>query len=140
MLGKGKILAIDYGKGSFGLAVCDEGRQMVFGRGVMKNKKGLSFLLEQLNTFCVQEGVVEIVVGLPLGIEGQDTEQTKRIRHFAEKLKDKVNLPVSFQDESFTSFEAGQMLKELGVHPQNRKQDEDELAAVLILQRYLSQL
>ncbi len=137
----GKILAIDYGASTVGLAVSDHGQQMVFGRGVMDFKKGQEQLLVQIGQLCDAEKAVAVVVGLPLGEEGQETEQTKRIRTFAERLEPKLGgVPVFFQDESFSSFEAGNFLADMNIKGSNRKQYEDELAAILILKRYLAKM
>ena len=79
-------------------------------------------------------------MGIPVGKEGEETTQTGRIRGFGEKLQEYLGeeIPVAFEDESFTSFEADEFLdKIMNVRGRDRKQSEDELAAVLILKRYL---
>lgn len=140
MKNRGKILAIDFGAKTVGLAVSDEDQMMVFGRGVIKDYKSLAHLFEKIKEFCVKEDVIEVVMGIPVGREGEETAQTGRIRGFGEKLQEYLGkeIPVEFEDESFTSFEADEFLdKILHVRGRDRKQSEDELAAVLILKRYL---
>jgi putative Holliday junction resolvase len=136
---KGKILALDFGNRTVGLAVSDEDRTMVFGRGVIRDFKSLAGLFGRIAEFCMKEGIVGVVMGIPSGKEGQETPQTERIRGIGEKLGDFLkDIPVEFEDESFTSFEADDYLSGIkGVRGRDRKQMEDELAAVIILKRYL---
>lgn len=139
MKNKGKILALDFGNRTVGLAVSDEDRTMVFGRGVIRDFKSLAGLFGRIAEFCMKEGIVGVVMGIPSGKEGQETPQTERIRGIGEKLGDFLkDIPVEFEDESFTSFEADDYLSGIkGVRGRDRKQMEDELAAVIILKRYL---
>ena len=134
----GKILAIDYGTKRLGLAVCDSGRTMAFGRGILDRSKGMKTVGQFLQKLCVDEGIKEVVFGLPLGNENEETEQTERVRNFAKKLG--LYLPdmrMSFFDESFTSYQADQFLAQMELKPHERRQSEDELAAIFILNRYL---
>lgn len=139
MKNRGKILAIDFGQKTVGLAVSDEDQTMVFGRGVIKNYQSLVFLFEKIRAFCEKEKVAEIVMGVPVGQDGEDTPQSERIRGIGVKLEEHLgDIQVSFEDESFTSFEADEFLdKILQVRGRDRKESEDELAAVLILKRFL---
>lgn len=140
MKNRGKILAIDFGRKTVGLAVSDEDQTMVFGRGVIRDYKSLARLFEKIRDFCRKETVVEVVMGIPVGREGEDTPQTERIRGFGEKLQEYLgnDIPVAFEDESFTSFEAEEFLEKiLHIRGRDRKQSVDEMAAVLILKRYL---
>ncbi|MFA5829102.1 MAG: Holliday junction resolvase RuvX [Candidatus Gracilibacteria bacterium] len=142
---KGKILAIDYGLAAIGLAICDDSQQFVFGKGVLNPLKGLKPVFEKILKFCRDEQVQTVVVGLPLGSEGEETPQTARVRKFITKLEDflKQNGFVPsfvFEDESFTSYEADKHLADLGLKGSQRKQYEDELAAILILKKHLKLL
>lgn len=134
---KGKILAIDFGHHFVGLAVSDDARLMAFGRGVIKGYKSLRVLFDKLRDFCLSEKVVLIVMGLPFGSDGVETKKVVRLRSIGKKLEEFLGIPVDFVDESYSSFEAGQRLMEMGVKFHNVKEREDEVAAVLILERYL---
>jgi len=138
VLQNGKILAIDYGSSTIGLAVSDEKQQMAFGRGVIKRKIGFEKVAGFIRELCHKEGVVKIVIGLPMSEEGNETVQTSHIRKFAHKLGSNIrDIPILFFDESFTSFEADRFLASLKVKASKRKQFEDELAAVFILEHFL---
>lgn len=134
----GKVLALDYGKNTIGLAITDESRQFVFGRGVLSQKKGFKSVISFLQGICVECEIKAIIVGLPLDIEGEDTDQTLVIRKFVEKLKKILPLvEFHFVDESFTTFEARQFLTGIGMKAKEQKENKDELAAILILQKWL---
>ena len=138
---KGRLLAIDYGARHIGLAVSDPDRMMAFGRGKLLNKN-IEHLLAQLLSLVEVEAVSKILIGLPLGPDREETEQTSRIRQFAAKLGNYLaaaglDLEMEFVDESFSSYEAGRMLDELGVPARRKKSTEDELAAVVLIRRYI---
>lgn len=135
MENKGKLLAIDFGDRNTGLAVCDESQTFVFGRGVLSGYKRLDELFEKIVVLCQEENIVEIVFGVPLGKEGEETEQSRRHRDIGSRLEQYIGtISVVYQDESHTSFEANSVVKD----PKLRKKySEHELAAVVILNRYL---
>ena len=135
-MAKGKILAIDYGTSKIGLAVSDDARLLAFGRGIVDRSKGFEAMVHRLEDLWAKENIVEFVFGLPLDDKGEEGESAKRVRNFAVKLglyfKDK---PMNFVDESFSSFQAQRLQQEAGRHG-----NDDELAATIILQRYLDTL
>lgn len=85
-----------------------------------------------------QYGAKKIVIGLPYNENGEEAIQAKFIRRFTEVLKEKTNLPIIFEDESDTSSEAEQLLKEQGFTFFEAKNKVDSLAARLILEQYLN--
>lgn len=93
--------------------------------------------LAQIATQCEQLGVVQIVVGLPLRLDGSEGEAARRARRFADKLKARTGLAVAMWDERLTSRAAGRVLGEAGVRGSKRRQSVDPIAAALILQGYL---
>ena len=138
----GKILALDYGKSKIGAAISDETRSMVFGRGRIDCKNGLNAFFEKLRMWCTEDDIATIVIGLPYNQEGKETAQTRRIRNFAKKLEHFLNASrlaanIVFEDESFSSFEATEHLTQIGFKAKKSKEHEDELAAVLVLKRYI---
>lgn len=137
-----KILALDYGAAKIGVAISDEGQSMVFGRGFLERKDGIFNCFEKILQLCKTEKIAIIVAGLPLNEEGHDTVQSKKIRNFVRKLehflkKHSISAQIFFEDESFSSFEASEHLAGLGFKVKKSKKYEDELAAILILQKYL---
>lgn len=138
MKNKGKILGIDFGAASVGLAITDEQQTMVFGRGVIKKYGSLQNLAKKLHQLCEQENAVKVVMGLPIAVAEKSQSQTQKIRNIGKKLRLYLHgIDFEFQDESFSSFEAREALKKLDVKAKNYKKTEDEMAAIIILQNYL---
>jgi putative Holliday junction resolvase len=93
--------------------------------------------LAQIASQCERLGVEQLVVGLPLRLDGSEGEAARRARRFAEKLKARTGLEVVMWDERLTSRAAGRVLGEAGVRGSKRRQAVDPIAAALILQGYL---
>lgn len=91
---------------------------------------------EQLVAILKEYAVSTVVVGLPRGLEGQDTSQTKYVKDFGEELTQRFGVTIVWQDEALTSREAERLLQESG-RPY-AKGDIDAQAARLILEDYLA--
>lgn len=78
-----------------------------------------------------------LVVGLPLSLDGEEHELSRRCRRFANQLHGRFALPVSLVDERLTSVAAEARLKEAGLGGRGRKAVIDSVAAQEILQSYL---
>ncbi|WP_303857991.1 Holliday junction resolvase RuvX [Aminicella lysinilytica] len=84
-----------------------------------------------------------IVIGLPLNMNGTDSEQTGKVREFGTMLENKMRstamkgIEIIWQDERLTTVQAERVLVEADVSRKKRKQVIDKQAAVLILQSYL---
>lgn len=138
---KGKVMAIDYGGAKVGLAVSDGDRQMAFGRGVLRDHSKEKLVGEILK-IVENEGLNQVVIGLPLGPNGEETDQTQRIRDFGLLISEiavkcDVTISIDYIDESFSTFEANQRMREMGLDLAQRKATEDEMAAIILLQRYI---
>lgn len=123
-----RYLGIDYGEKRIGVAVSDPLGRIAFPKKVIFNR-GRELVLMKLKSLLEEEKIALIVIGLPLGLEGRDTEQTKRVRDFAEMLKKELNIAVEFENEMFTTH----MVLQSGI----KKEHADEAAATVILQSYL---
>lgn len=80
-----------------------------------------------------------IVIGLPLSLEGTETEWTAEVRTFGSKLAERTGVPVSYLDERLTSVVAEKTVRSLGLKrgERERKDRVDAAAARLILQTFL---
>ncbi len=90
---------------------------------------------EKLSEVIKQNEIGQIIIGLPRGLAGQETAQTKHVREFAGELASHFSLPVHWQDEALTSVQAETILN--GSGKPYKKADIDALAASLILADYL---
>ena len=133
------ILGLDIGDARTGVAISDE-----LGIGAHPlctiQRKSRKALLAELQELIAVHKVERIVIGLPLQLDGETGAQARKVKRFAEKLEQHVNLPIIFWDESFTTFEATQILQGTKKRRKKRKQVIDQVAAVLILEGYLEEL
>ncbi|MCB0879961.1 MAG: Holliday junction resolvase RuvX [Thermoleophilia bacterium] len=98
----GRVLALDYGKARTGVAMTDPSRTIVqAGEPVLKANS--SDGLATIAALVASEGVTHVVVGLPVGLRGDETKQTAQCRSFAARLAQHVDVPVELHDERFTS-------------------------------------
>lgn len=131
-----RLLGIDYGLKRVGLALADEGSGMAFPRPVIE-RTSTDALVAEIGRMAVEESIGAVVLGLPLALDGQDTDMTRQVRNLAKKIKAKTGLPVHLVDERLTSAEAQARLREAGISARKMKERLDSGAAVLILQAYL---
>jgi len=100
-----------------------------------KNKR---YDFEQLQRVIREFGVAEIVVGLPLRMSGAEGTQSEKMRSFADELQRRMGIPVHLWDERLTSAEANRVLRESEMSIRRRGEVVDRLAAVLILQSWMT--
>ncbi|HDZ16226.1 hypothetical protein LCGC14_1634700 [marine sediment metagenome] len=80
-----------------------------------------------------------LIVGLPLNMDGTEQEMTAAAKRFGNRLNGRFNVPVEWQDERLTTFEA---LEQMGIRSKmdsKQRSDVDQLSAQLILQSWLNQ-
>ncbi len=91
--------------------------------------------LKNLRNIIDSEEVGALVIGLPRGLSGQTTEQTRVVEAFTKDLQEQLSLPVYFQDEALTSTKAEAELEKQG--KMYSRGDIDALAAAYILEDFL---
>jgi putative Holliday junction resolvase len=127
------ILALDVGDKRIGIAVAR--RDVRLARPLVTLANDDSFWNE-LGKLVQEHEVGELVIGLPRGLDGQETGQTKAAQAFASELQTHVSLPVYMIDEAVTSVKAEQELQRRG--KPYKKSAIDALAATFILEDYLN--
>lgn len=134
-----RALGLDIGTKTIGIALSDALGWTA--RPLMTIKRASwAADLATLRTLVETHEVGLLVVGLPLGGDGQMTEQARYSQRGAEKIQQELGLPVAFVDESMSSAEAEATLLEMGISRKKRKGISiDQQAAALILQDYLNQ-
>ncbi len=130
----GKILALDIGTVRIGLAIASTVARLSSPYRTIANDDAV---WQTLRDICAKEDVVQLVAGLPRGLDGQATNQTAYAEQFVGMLASELNLPVSLIDEAVTSRQAETELMARG--KQFSKGDIDALAAVYILDDYLQE-
>lgn len=124
-----RVLALDYGSARCGVAITDPTQIIVTPLPVVERpatRKGFARVLGLIR----EHGVKTVVVGLPLGLSGDDTAQTVETREFAERLRQSLGrrVPVELYDERFTT----RMAERFG-----GEGDEDSRAAAHLLEGWL---
>lgn len=132
------ILGFDFGQKNIGVAVGQDLTKTANELTVIKARDGIPNW-DDINQLIEQWQPQLLVVGLPLNMDGTEQAMTFAAKKFGNRLKAKFKLPVEWQDERLTTFEA---LDQLGIHDkmQSKHQgDVDRVSAQLILQSWLNQ-
>jgi putative Holliday junction resolvase len=148
-----KILALDYGRTKIGIALADVQARIAAPFATLP-RINRNEDMRRLREMARQEKVQQIVVGLPLRLDGTQGDMADEVARFAERVRKQVGVPVELVDERLTSWEAERILEEeLGrklMHQethQGRKKTSraadtkytvDAVAAMVILREYLS--
>lgn len=133
-MGSENILGLDVGERRIGVAVANVSARLP--RPLMTIDRMETDAFEAIISLADEYKAAHIIIGLPRGLSGQETEQTLSIRRFAEELKKRIKLPISLQDEAGTS-----LLAKAELNAKNKlyeKGDVDKLAATYILQDWLN--
>ncbi len=130
-----RILGIDYGSRRVGLAISDALGLAAHGLPTVENDSEEE-LLDALKRIVGEREVDEIVVGLPLNMDGSEGDQAERSRSFADSLR-ALGRPVHLVDERLSTERAHRVMKSAGVKHARRGRHADRLAAQFILQKYL---
>ena len=104
----GRVLGIDYGDSRVGLALSDPLKMIASPYKTIKNK-GSDFLIEEISNINILEDIEYLVLGLPIGLKGQETRQTTKVRNFGIILSS-LKIDVHLQDERLSSISATKSL------------------------------
>jgi putative Holliday junction resolvase len=131
-----RYLAIDYGLKRTGLAVCDARETIA---SPLKVLAGQRRLVEEIEQIVASENIEGIVLGLPLNMDGSEGPQARQVLAFADRLKQRLGIPIYLQDERLSSFGAEEKLQTRGLSRAERRERLDALAAAEILQAFLDE-
>ena len=135
----GRILGIDFGERRIGLALSDPTATIAQPLPTLTRRMGKRPPVAALVEIITQNEVERVVIGLPLDLSGAETDWTKTVRDFGEKLQARAAVPVDYLDERLTSVQAERAVRSLGLKRSDREQKGrvDAAAAVLLLQTFL---
>lgn len=119
-----------------GVAISDDLGLMAHPRGVLAAKPRTK-LIEALAELVREEGIVRIVVGLPLDLRGTEGEAARRVRYLAQAIADATNVAVELVDERLTTVQAQRALTASELKGEKARARIDEASAVEILQAWL---
>ena len=146
----GSVLSIDYGRERMGLAIADGKARMARPLSTME-RVNRNEDMRRLRGLVRDHGVKQIVVGLPLKLDGTPSEMAEEAERFARRMRRQIGVPVEMVDERLTSWEAERLLEETqgrflhgeksgGSRKRKRTPERatvDAMAAAVILNEYL---
>lgn len=131
------IMSVDYGRVRTGVAVCDKSETLASPAAVIK-EYDMEKLAEKIAGLAVIKEAEQIVVGLPVNMNGSEGESAANVRNFVSILKTKTDLEIVLRDERGTTVTAHGYLNDTNTRGKKRKAVVDSVAAVIILEDYLS--
>ena len=131
-----RYLGIDVGRARIGLALADDVLRTARAHRTV-HRRGDAADLAALAEVAARYEVTRLVIGLPLNMDGTEGGSAKLARSFAARLEVRLGLPVEFQDERLSTFEASTRLRDQGLSARDQKGVIDAEAAAVILQGWL---
>ena len=132
-----RFLCIDLGDKRTGLAVGDDELYMAHPVCVLEISIGQP-LVDAIVEAIGNNAADELVIGLPLHMDGTEGQRAKITKAFADQITNVVDITINFQDERLTSAVAEELLSGSGKTHKQKKQTRDALAAAEILTDFLS--
>jgi putative holliday junction resolvase len=136
---KGRIVAIDPGTKRIGVAVSDPSRVLATPLPIVERTSWKKLLL-QIRGILAEYDAKALVVGLPYNFDGTESEMTAEARNMARKFQLSLAVPVFFQDERATTYEARGRLWKAGFEGKGMQRVLDSEAATIILSDFLDRL
>ncbi|HEY2881000.1 MAG TPA: Holliday junction resolvase RuvX [Pirellulales bacterium] len=132
----GRLAGIDFGTVRIGVAITDPEQRIA---SPLENytRRGAQADAMFFRKLAAEERVVQFVVGLPVHLDGRESQKSIEARQFGGWLTEITGVPVTFFDERFTSVEAEQLLGGAELTKKQRKARLDKLAAQILLTAYL---
>lgn len=131
-LGSGKLAGLDVGTKTIGLATCDAGWSFAGPAETIRRSK-FTQDMAALKVFIERGGIIGLVVGLPLNLDGTDSPRTQSVRAFARNLRP-LGLPILLWDERWSTMAVERAMIEADVSRAKRAEKVDAMAAAHILQ------
>ena len=125
------ILSIDHGLKRIGLAIGNSDRKIATPISHINNMSEI-FVIDQIKSIIKDYEIEEIIIGIPLDEDGNDSLQSDKVRKFAYLLKKNVNLKLFGIDERFSSVDSEKILIDVDLSRKKRKQNIDSLSASII--------
>lgn len=127
------IIALDYGQKKIGIAISNQEHTIAMPLTIITGSND-SNKFQAISDIIKLYSVCAIVLGLPISMDGTNSQQTQIVQNFAEKLQHAVYLPIYLQDERLTSRAADSLLKSFGMSRKDRNSQDDSIAASMLLE------
>ncbi|MBN2224658.1 MAG: Holliday junction resolvase RuvX [Deltaproteobacteria bacterium] len=129
-----RILALDVGERRIGLAISDPLGTIAQPLMTMQRNDGS---VDHIIEIVKDKEVGEIVVGLPVNMNGTSGKQVDEVNEFARLITERIDIPLVFVDERLTTVEAEKLMISADVNRRKRRQTIDSVAAAIILEKRL---
>lgn len=129
-----RLLGIDVGEKRIGVAITDPTNTIA--QPLMTIKRGDGDI-DAIAELARENDVGEIVVGLPINMDGSRGEMAEKVSAFADELKENVDVPVVYVDERLSTVEAERLMISADVSRRKRRKSIDKVAAAIILETRL---
>ena len=134
-----RIMSLDVGSRTIGIACSDA--LLMTAQGIETIRRtSLEKDFTRLQELITEYEVHELVVGMPKNMNGTKGERAEKTEEFVDKMKEVIDLPVTYWDERLSTVMAERQLIAADVSRKKRKSVIDKMAAVVILQGYLDRL
>lgn len=134
-----RIMSLDVGSRTIGIACSDA--LLMTAQGIETIRRtSLEKDFNRLQELITEYEVHELVVGMPKNMNGTKGERAEKTEEFVEKMKEVIDLPVTYWDERLSTVMAERQLIAADVSRKKRKSVIDKMAAIVILQGYLDRL
>ncbi len=136
----GYVVAIDFGLKYLGIAASTRLIPRPFGITTLLAQSGKLKDWSKLEEILIEYKPHTILVGLPLNMDGSESEMSERAKAFGKCLSSRTSIPVEFVDERLSSWEVKKMDQENSKHKQNKTSKIHEKSACLIVQTWVSDI
>jgi len=134
-----RLLGLDAGQKSIGLAICDSNLRVASPLTTIRRAK-FAADAAAIGRIITERRIGGLIIGLPVGMDGREGPRSQSVRQFAQNLLGVVDLPIAFWDERFSTIGAERPLRDAEMSHRRRARVVDKLAAAYILQGALDRL
>ena len=132
----GRLLALDIGERRIGVALSDLMHIIASPHSIIDRKITPDYM-DEIQKLISEQEVEALVIGLPLTLRNNVSQQTQKVQLIIEELNTELTLPIHTVDERLSSVSAKNALKLKGVKTGHNKGEIDKTAAAIILQEFL---
>jgi len=133
-----RCLGLDIGDRWIGVALSDPGGVLASPLTIIERTDD-SQALEAIADIITKQDVGQVVVGLPLSLDGTLSGQAEKVKEFTDKLAEQIKIPLEYRDERLTTVMAQRLKQASGGKKGRGKVRYDSQAAAVILQSYLDE-
>jgi len=133
-----RSLGLDIGDRRIGVALSDPEGILASPLAVI-NRRNESLDIEAITEIIRQQQVAQVIVGLPLSMDGSLGQQAEKVKDFTQRLGEHTQVPLEYRDERLTTVMAERLKRAAGGKKRGKKTGNDAQAAAIILQGYLDE-